>query len=137
MVEKSPGRLVLDVWDTTYVETGAVLRCLEDSTRVGAVAPIPQYHVLCTGDSLLLTRGLGPAVPWRHGQPGEARIGCTLPAAFAAAQAGQRVVLDDGKMTGIIGASPSTSSGSAAWLRRLAVRGCGPRRVSTYLTRIS
>jgi pyruvate kinase len=41
-------------------------------------------------------------VPWRHGQPGHARIGCTLPAAFATARPGQRVILDDGKMTGVI-----------------------------------
>jgi pyruvate kinase len=51
---------------------------------------------------LLLTLDLEPAVPWRHGQPGEARIGCTLAEDFAAAQVGQRVILDDGKMTGII-----------------------------------
>jgi pyruvate kinase len=102
VVEKAPVRLVLEVWDTTYVETGAVLRCFEDSTRVGALAPVPQYHLLCIGDLLLLTLDLEPAVPWRHGQPGEARIGCTLAEAFAAAQVGQRVILDDGKMTGII-----------------------------------
>jgi pyruvate kinase len=102
VVEKAHGRLVIEVWDTTYIESGAVLRCLEDSTRVGALAPVPQYHLLCIGDLLLLTLDLRPAVPWRHGQPGEARIGCTVADAFAAAQVGQRVILDDGKMTGII-----------------------------------
>jgi pyruvate kinase len=69
---------------------------------VGPLAIIPQYHLLHSGDALVLTRDLDPAVPWRHGQPGCARIGCTLEAAFEAAQVGQRVVLDDGKMTGVI-----------------------------------
>ncbi len=102
VVEKATGRLVLEVWDTTYVETGAVLSCHDDSTEVGVLVPTPQYHVLCIGDLLRLTLDLEPATPWRHGQPGEARIGCTLPEAFATAQVGQRVILDDGRMTGII-----------------------------------
>ena len=92
----------MEAWDTTYVETGATLTCGDDTTTVGALAPVPQYHVLHVGDPLVLTRSLEPAVPWRHGQPGSARIGCTLPAAFEAARVGQRVILDDGKMTGVI-----------------------------------
>ena len=58
--------------------------------------------MLRVGDLLALTDDLEPAAPWRHGQPGNARIGCTLPAAFQAAKVGQRVILDDGKMTGVI-----------------------------------
>ena len=72
------------------------------STRVGEVPKIPQHHLLGVGDPLLVTRELNPAAPWRHGQPGQARIGCTLPAAFDAARPGQRVILDDGKITGVI-----------------------------------
>jgi len=102
VIESSPGRLVVEAWDTTYVETGTTLTCNGDSTPVGPVAPVPQYHVLEIGDLVTLTRDLKPAVPWRHGQPGTARIGCTLPAVFAAAEVGQPVVFDDGKMTGVI-----------------------------------
>ncbi len=102
VIEAVPGRLVLEVWDTTYIETGTVLCCHDESTRVGTLAPVPQYHVLCVGDPLLLTNDLEPAVPWRHGLPGEARIGCTLPEAFETAQVGQRVILDDGRITGVI-----------------------------------
>jgi pyruvate kinase len=102
VVDAAPGRCVVEVWDTTYVETGAELSCDGDATRVGRLPIIPQYHLLRTGDPLVLTRDLEPAVPWRHGQPGCARIGCTLGAAFEATQVGQPVVLDDGRMTGII-----------------------------------
>jgi pyruvate kinase len=102
VVDATPGGCMVEVWDTTYVETGAMLSCDGDTTGVGPLAVIPQYHLLHGGDQLVLTRDLDPAVPWRHGQPGCARIGCTLEAAFEAAQVGQRVVLDDGKMTGVI-----------------------------------
>ena len=102
VVDGAPGECVVEAWKTTYVEAGATLSCDGDTTRVGRMASIPQYHLLHVGDSLVVTRDLDPAVPWRHGQPGCARIGCTLAAAFEAARVGQRVILDDGKMTGVI-----------------------------------
>jgi len=91
-----------EAWDTTYVETGTELSCAVDVTHVGAVPAVLQYHVLCPGDVLRLTIGLDPAEPWSHGQPGTARIGCTLPAAFDAAKPGQHVVLDDGRVAGVV-----------------------------------
>jgi len=102
VVEATPKRVVVEVWDTTYVEAGATLACNGDRTHVGALSRIPQCHVLGVGDLLVLTSDLEPAAPWRHGQPGDARIGCTLPAALGVAKVGQRVILDDGKMTGMI-----------------------------------
>jgi len=102
VVQVSPGALEAEAWDTTYVESGVTLSCGDDTTRVGALPALSEYHLLLAGDVLVLTRDLAPAVPWRHGQPGVARIGCTLGAAFAAARAGQRVILDDGKITGVI-----------------------------------
>ncbi|MGD0380393.1 MAG: pyruvate kinase [Acidimicrobiales bacterium] len=102
VVEATPKRLVVEVWDTTYVETETTLVCDGDPTPVGVLSRVPQCHVLRVGDLLALTNGVEPTAPWRHGQPGCARIGCTLPAAFEAAQVGQRVILDDGRMTGVI-----------------------------------
>jgi pyruvate kinase len=98
----APGSCEVEIWDTTYVETGVALSCHGDVTHVGELARIPQFHLLRVGDTLVLTRDLHPAVPWRHGQPGCPRIGCTFPAAFAAARKGHRVLLDDGKVAGII-----------------------------------
>jgi pyruvate kinase len=102
VVVTGSGGCVVETWDTTYIEAGATLSCGDDTTRVGRLASIPQYHLLYSGDPLVLTRDLDPAVPWRHGQPGCARIGCTLAAAFEAARVGQRVILDDGKMSAVI-----------------------------------
>ena len=96
------GRATAEVWDTTYIETGAELSCAGDVTVVGAVPAVMQFHVLCPGDRLRLTVGLAPAEPWSHGQPGTARIGCTLPAAFGVARPGQHVVLDDGRLAGVV-----------------------------------
>ncbi|MGO9027494.1 MAG: pyruvate kinase [Acidimicrobiales bacterium] len=102
VVATGAGECIVETWDTTYVETGATLSCHDDATSVGRLASVPQYHLLHVGDPLVLSRDLNPAVPWRHGQPGCARIGCTLEAVFDAVQVGQRVVLDDGKMTAVI-----------------------------------
>ena len=102
VVASGAGRATAEVWDTTYIETGAELDCAGDVTSVGAVPAQPQYHVLCPGDGLCLTVDLAPAEPWSHGQPGTARIGCTLPAAFEAARPGHHVVLDDGKVAGVV-----------------------------------
>ncbi len=97
-----PGSCEVEIWDTTYLETHAALSCHGDVTLLGDLPRIPQSHLLCIGDTLVLTRRLDPAKPWRHGEAGYARIGCTLPAAFEAAQIGQRIFLDDGKLTGTI-----------------------------------
>ncbi len=102
VVQCDQGQVTAQVWDTTYVETGAVLDCDGDRTPVGVLSPVPQYHLICVGDSLRLTESLEPTEPWHHGQPGIPRIGCTIPAAFAAARPGQHVVLDDGKLMGVI-----------------------------------
>jgi pyruvate kinase len=102
VIETGPGSCEVEIWDTTYLETDTALSCDGDIALLGALARIPQYHLLRVGDVLVLTRELDPATPWRHGQPGIARIGCTFPAAFEAARTGQRVILDDGKLTGII-----------------------------------
>jgi pyruvate kinase len=102
VIETSPENCEVEIWDTTYVETDTVLSCNGDVALVGVLARIPQFHLLCVGDVLVLTRRLDPATPWRHGQPGIPRMGCTFPAAFEAARTGQRVILDDGKITGII-----------------------------------
>jgi len=102
VVAAGAGVCRVEVWDTTYVETGARLSCDRDTTEVGDLTRLAQFHLLCVGDALVLTADDEPAVPWRHGQPGCARIACTLRAAFETARVGHRVILDDGKMTGVV-----------------------------------
>jgi pyruvate kinase len=92
----------VEVWDTTYIETGTNLDCAGDRTTVGVLPPVGQFHTLRVGDRLVLTRTLQPAKPWWPGRTGTARIGCTLPLAFDVAEAGQPVVFDDGRIAGIV-----------------------------------
>ena len=102
VVDCGQGRATAEVWDTSYVETGAELSCAGDVTAVGAVPPVQQYHVLFPGDRLCLTAASEPATPWSHGQPGTARIGCTMRAVFDVARPGHHVVLDDGRLVGVV-----------------------------------
>ncbi|MCU4186707.1 hypothetical protein K6U06_20250 [Acidiferrimicrobium sp. IK] len=102
VTDAGPDSCRASVWDTTYVETGASLSCGADTTTVGPLPAVAHHHLLWAGDSLVLTRDLTPAAPWRHGQPGQARIGCTLPAVFDSARPGDRVILDDGKMAATV-----------------------------------
>jgi pyruvate kinase len=57
------------------------------------------------GDLLILTRDASPGRPLSCDSTGRllspARVSCTLPEVFADVQAGERVCLDDGKITGI------------------------------------
>ena len=104
VIDMAAERLVAEVWDTTYVETGQTLKCQGDETAVGPLTPVAQFHLLQVGDVLVLTRDLEPAVPWRHGEAGRARIGCTLGAVFEAARPGHKVILDDGRLIGVVDA---------------------------------
>ncbi len=102
IVDSGPGRCTVEAWATTYVEDGTAVSCNDDATWARALDSTSQYHLLRAGDPLVLTRDLEPAVPWCHGQPGSARIGCTLGAVFEAAEVGHPVLLDDGKMAAVI-----------------------------------
>ena len=117
---------------------GATLSCEGDVTRVGELPRIPQYHVLGVGDPLVLTRRLDPAAPWRHGQPGYARIGCTLPAAFEAARrrpAGDPRRREDDRRHRQRRRRRTPRPDPDR--RRRRARGFGPRRGSTFPTPIS
>jgi pyruvate kinase len=102
VAEKGKGFVRVEAWDTTYLESGLEVNCDGDVARIGCLLPVPQFHLLMTDDRLCLTRDLEPVPPWSHGQEGMARIGCTLPAVFEVVRVGQHVVLDDGRMTGIV-----------------------------------
>ena len=102
VVQSAPTLCSVEVWDTTYVETGTMLACGRDRTGVGQLPHRAQFHVLRPGDCLVLTATTEPVEPWHSGQPGCARIGCSEPRALSAARVGQRVLLDDGKIDGIV-----------------------------------
>jgi pyruvate kinase len=93
------GGWVATATKTTYLATGTVLRVrgIDDSTELGELPPTEQSLVLRRGDILELTRDCSPA-PAAAGTT--SKIGCTLPEIFDQATVGEKVLLDDGLISG-------------------------------------
>ena len=96
------GRARAELWDTTYLETGQILRCGNDVTTIGELPQVAQYHLLFPGDLLTIVSDGGPSLPWHHGQPGAAEINCSLATVFSSVRVGERILFDDGKLSGVI-----------------------------------
>ncbi len=101
-VDAASGRARAEFWDTTYVETGLALESGNDRTAVGPLPRIRQYHLLAPGDHLAIVRDRGASSPWHHGQPGMAETTCSLPELFSSVRVGERILFDDGKLSGVI-----------------------------------
>ncbi len=102
IVEVSPLGATAQVLDTTYLETGTVLRAEGDDTTVGPLPHVPRHHLLYVGDRVVVCRDAVAQPAWQHGQEGEARISCTLEAVFGAVAIDERVVFDDGLLYGVV-----------------------------------
>jgi pyruvate kinase len=108
----APGALLATCGQSAYVTPGTQLHAHQAGGRAGSdvgagrvtsVPRVEQAIALSEGDTLVLTRELSAGCP--AGSSGPARIGCTLPEAFSCARVGQRVMLDDGKIAGVIRSS--------------------------------
>lgn len=97
-----PGTARAEIWDTTYLETGAPLRCAGETTVVGELPSLEQFHLLGIGDAISIDRSPVPAAPWRHGDEGVARLSCSLGEVFSSVRPGERIFFDDGKLGGVI-----------------------------------
>ena len=97
---------------TVYLTSDATLRLHRDKktfseVRVARLPAQPQAITLRVGDRLILTRDAALGELATAVRP--AHIACTLPQVFDAAKSGQRVLLDDGKIAGVIRAvSPAS-----------------------------
>ena len=73
---------------------------------VGELAATSRAIQVNKGDSLVLTRGAAPGHPARYDERGRlveaAAIPCSLPDVFADVHPGERILLDDGKIGGVI-----------------------------------
>lgn len=102
---------------TTYITPGMELRLLRVSTSghprragracaVGALPPIPELIRLHTGDNLIITREPLPGMPAQFNTSGRllraASIACSLPEVFRTVQPGERILIDDGRIGGVI-----------------------------------
>jgi pyruvate kinase len=101
-------------YQTAYVTPGTMLYASQSgasafSTTEGRVGDLPasdQRIVVRRGDTLILSRDLTPGVAAAYDEAGRlirpARIGTTLPQAFACVRADESIWLDDGRIGGTI-----------------------------------
>ena len=109
-VEQSyPDGCLVSLTQTAYFVPGLALAADRDESGVVGVVdelhPTEQSLLVHRGDTLILTADLSPAAVSTDGTH---RIGCTLPEAFRSAHPGERVLLDDGKIAGVISAVAPT-----------------------------
>ena len=107
IIAGASGGFVVTADKTTYLATGTVLHVhgVKDSTHLGELPQTEQSLVLHRGDILELTKDCSPAPLAAGSFP---RIGCTLPEIFDHARLGEKVHLDDGRISGeIVSVSPS------------------------------
>lgn len=95
---------------TAYIVSGIVLRRGSRGADAAAVGVLPAREGrlrLAVGDRLVLTRDLAPGRPASDDGREPARIGCTLPAMFDDARAGEPIWFDDGTIGGVVEAVAS------------------------------
>ncbi|CAN5192533.1 pyruvate kinase [soil metagenome] len=108
-VEKVTGDgCLVSLTHTAYFVPGLALTGTKKSGRrrtrkldahVGALPPTEQSMLVRPGDRIVLTGDLSPA---EVSTDGTHRIGCTLAEVFTDTAPGERVLLDDGKISGVI-----------------------------------
>lgn len=118
VADRDQGGLWAELHRTAYVINGTrIARAVPGHARPAwtTVSGIPARRGeirLAAGDLLLLTRdpvpGRGPSFDSHGGLLSPPRVSCTLPEVFADVQAGERVCLDDGKITGVVESASAT-----------------------------
>lgn len=112
IVDKDDKGIVVEIFQGAYITTGMKLRLCRDKEgdklayRVGELPTVEQPLRLRPGDALELHAATiegTPAVEGDDGQIAEpARIACRQPEVFAFVSAGDRVSLNDGKISGVV-----------------------------------
>ena len=112
VVDKDDKGLVVELYQGAYIATGTKLRlCRREegeklSYQVGELPMIEQPLLLRPGDTLVLHRNSIPGAPAVEDDGGEiiepAHISCRQPEAFEFVSAGDRISLNDGKISGIV-----------------------------------
>ncbi len=118
IVDDDRGGVWAELRRTAYVTNGTVLRrpATEGdepvTTRIGGIAAAEGVIHVTSGDVLIITRDPAPGRGASFDSAGQllspARVSCTLPQVFADVHPGERVSLDDGRITGVIESATPT-----------------------------
>ena len=102
---------------TAYITPDTELRLLRVLTNghsrsvgragiVGSLPPVPETIRLQTGDHLTITKDPSPGLPAQFDSNGRllhtATIACSLPEVFLTVEPGERILIDDGRIGGVI-----------------------------------
>ncbi len=112
VVAKDDKGLVLEIHQGAYLATGMKLRLIRKEEgekltyRFGELPMVEQPLLLRPGDTLILTRAAIPGAPAVEDSAGKviepAHISCRQPEVFDYVSKGERVLLNDGKIAGVI-----------------------------------
>jgi pyruvate kinase len=112
VIQKDKKGLVVETYKGAYIATGTKLRLIRRSSgeklvyRVGELPPVEQPLLLRVGDTLILHKSNVPGSPAVEDAEGDivtaAHIACQQPEVFEFVTAGERISLNDGKISGIV-----------------------------------
>ena len=106
--EASGQRVIAHALETSYLQTGTELTVQNTNqiSHVGDLPPIEQSLLLKVGDELRITKDPIPGRPIQYDEEGQAIenafISCTSQEVFNDVKEGQKILFDDGKITGLI-----------------------------------
>jgi pyruvate kinase len=111
-VDKDDKGLIVELYKGAYIATGTKLRLERREQgeklkyKVGDLPTIEQPLLLRPGDTLILHRDSIPGAPATEDDSGQviepAHISCSQPEVFKFVSAGDRVSLNDGKISGVV-----------------------------------
>ena len=112
VVEKDDKGIVVELYKGAYIETGTKIILRRSKVgekleyRVGDLPAIEQPLLLKQGDTLMLYREPVPGAPAVEGDDGQviapARVSCRQPEVFYFVSEGDRISMNDGKISGVI-----------------------------------
>ncbi|MBK9097479.1 MAG: hypothetical protein IPM14_04995 [bacterium] len=110
--KKFNGRRLVRCFESAYIKTGTAFTIKNKrntngvTTNVGELLPLEESIILKQGDKLIIHSDAIPGEPTEFNNEGElikpAHISCTLPEIFKDVNSGELVILDDGKIEGVI-----------------------------------
>jgi pyruvate kinase len=111
VINQSNSSCLAETDRTHYAETGMPVQLVRQGemiaeSQIGELPDLVLPIELQTGDKLVLTRADIPGEPAKYDETGQlmqpAHISCSLSEAFEAVEPGHRVLIDDGKLHGLV-----------------------------------
>lgn len=110
--KKFNGKRLVRCFESAYIKTGTTFTLKNKrgtngiTANVGELLPLEESIILKQGDKLIIHSDPVPGEPAEFNSEGElikpAHISCTLPEIFKDIKSGELIILDDGKIEGII-----------------------------------